>query len=75
VARGDQAVTYAPGTWHAPMVVVGRQRVDFVVTQFVNGVPQDDCQEVLLGENHVAVDLEALGLRLNREEAGRSSKL
>lgn len=46
VGHGGQAVTYAPGTWHAPMVVLGEMRVDFVVTQFVNGIPQDDCQEV-----------------------------
>lgn len=69
VARGDQAVTYGPGTWHAPMVVLGQRRVDFVVTQFVNGVPDDDCQEVLLGENSVAVDLGALGLNLIGEKA------
>jgi ureidoglycolate lyase len=50
IAHGGQAVTYAPGTWHAPMVVLGERRVDFVVTQFVNGVPQDDCQEVRIGE-------------------------
>lgn len=49
VAHGGQAVTYGPGTWHAPMVVLGAERVDFVVTQFVNGVPQDDCQEVRIG--------------------------
>jgi ureidoglycolate lyase len=46
VAHGGQAVTYAPGTWHAPMVVLGERRVDFMVTQFVNGLPNDDCQEV-----------------------------
>jgi ureidoglycolate lyase len=46
VAHGGQAVTYAPGTWHGPMVVLGERRVDFVVTQFVNGVSHDDCQEV-----------------------------
>ncbi|OAP57173.1 hypothetical protein AYL99_07911 [Fonsecaea erecta] len=62
VARGDQAVTYAPGTWHAPMVVLGQRRVDFLVTQFVNGVAEDDCQEVLLGQNNVRVDLSGLGL-------------
>ncbi|KIW92420.1 uncharacterized protein Z519_07404 [Cladophialophora bantiana CBS 173.52] len=62
LARGDQAVTYAPGTWHAPMVVLGQRRVDFLVTQFVNGVAEDDCQEVLLGRNNVGVDLGGLGL-------------
>lgn len=62
VARGDQAVTYGPGTWHAPMVVLGERRVDFVVTQFANGIPDDDCQEVLLGGNAVKVDLSSLQL-------------
>ncbi|KAI5304847.1 hypothetical protein KEM56_005832 [Ascosphaera pollenicola] len=46
VARGDQGVTYGAGTWHAPMVVLGTVRVDFAVTQFANGVADDDCQEV-----------------------------
>ncbi|KAL4957819.1 ureidoglycolate hydrolase [Aspergillus filifer] len=50
VARGDQAVTYGAGTWHAPMVVLGSQRVDFVVSQFVNGVGDEDVQEVRFPE-------------------------
>ncbi|OAF57968.1 Ureidoglycolate lyase [Pseudogymnoascus destructans] len=45
-ARGDQGVTYAPGTWHAPMVVLG-EMVGFVVAQFVNAVGEEDCQEVV----------------------------
>ena len=45
VAHGGQAVTYAPGTWHAPMVVVGSTRVDFVVVQYCNDVPAEDCEE------------------------------
>ncbi|KIW21302.1 hypothetical protein PV08_01882 [Exophiala spinifera] len=65
VAKGDQAVTYAPGTWHAPMAVIGRRRVDFVVTQFVNGVADDDCQELLLGDNAVSVDLSTLNCDLD----------
>ncbi|KIW64896.1 hypothetical protein PV04_07200 [Phialophora macrospora] len=68
VARGDQAVTYGPGTWHAPMAVLGQKRVDFLVTQFVNGVAEDDCQEVLLGRNSVRVDLK--GLRLQDVKGG-----
>ncbi|KAL2814831.1 ureidoglycolate hydrolase [Aspergillus granulosus] len=52
-ARGDQAVTYGAGTWHAPMVVVGTRRVDFVVVQFVNGVGEEDCQEVRFPEGLV----------------------
>lgn len=45
-ARGNQAVTYAAGTWHAPMVVLGAKSVDFVVVQFTNGVGEEDCQEM-----------------------------
>lgn len=50
IATGDQAVTYGAGTWHAPMVVLGAEdeKVDFVVVQFQNGVPREDCQEVAL---------------------------
>jgi ureidoglycolate lyase len=50
IATGGQAVTYGPGTWHAPMVALGPQgsTVDFVVVQFANGVPIEDCQEVVL---------------------------
>lgn len=46
VFRGDQAVTYAPGTWHAPMVVVGKKSIEFVVVQYANDVGSEDCQEV-----------------------------
>lgn len=45
IARGDQAVTYAPGTWHAPMAVVGSTSVDFIVVQYCSGVPAEDCEE------------------------------
>lgn len=49
VATGSQAVTYGAGTWHAPMVALGREGsvVDFVVVQFANGVGVEDCQEVV----------------------------
>lgn len=50
VARNGQAVTYAAGTWHAPMVVMGQRRVDFMVVQFANGVGDEDCQEIAFGE-------------------------
>lgn len=46
IARGDQAVTYGPGTWHAPMVVLGQRPIEFVVLQYGNGVGVEDCQEV-----------------------------
>ncbi|KAI0473162.1 ureidoglycolate hydrolase [Xylariaceae sp. FL0804] len=60
VASGAQAVTYGAGTWHAPMVALGprlgrrkeakanKKTVDFVVFQFANDVPADDCEEVAL---------------------------
>lgn len=48
LAHGGQAVTYAAGTWHAPMAVIGRRRVDFVVVQNRNGVVREDCEEVEL---------------------------
>lgn len=56
VAHGGQSVTYGAGTWHAPMVVVGNRRVDFMVVQFVNGVADEDCQEAAFGEG-IVVDL------------------
>lgn len=78
LAHGAQAITYSPGTWHAPMIVLGNGnkgtsrnedragdekeekkvkgdtnggangnvRVDFIVTQFVNGVQEEDCEEI-----------------------------
>jgi len=62
MATGAHAVTYGAGTWHAPMVVVGRKRVDFVVTQFVDGVPEHDCEEVTVGGGDVVVDLTGLAV-------------
>ena len=64
LATGSQAVTYGMGIWHAPMIVIGAKPVSFVVTQFVNGVPSDDCQEVELStENEVVtVQIRASGL-------------
>jgi len=46
MATGTQSVTYGPGTWHAPMVVLGAKNVDFVVVQYANGVGLEDCQEM-----------------------------
>jgi hypothetical protein len=53
------------------MAVLGKRRVDFVVTQFVNGVAEDDCQEVLLGGNEVRVGLDGLGLELGVGRPGK----
>jgi len=61
IARGDQAVTYGPGTWHAPMVVLGEKAIKFVVVQYANGVAVEDCQEVEIeardGEEGLVVDV------------------
>ncbi len=57
LATGDQAVTYAAGTWHAPMVVVGSEPIAFLVSQFVSGVAEEDCQEVVWdGDVNVKVE-------------------
>ena len=61
VAHGGQAVTYGVGTWHAPMAVLGKQRIDFVVAQFVSGIPDEDCQEIQIGEK-IAVRIDAGGM-------------
>lgn len=50
VAHGGQAVTYGEGTWHAPMVVVGWRRLDFVVVQACNGVGGEECEEWGMGD-------------------------
>ena len=68
VAHGRQAVTYGAGTWHAPMVVVGEKRVDFVVVQSVNGVSEDDCQEVEVEQEGVGVSV-AVNERLSTSSA------
>lgn len=70
IAHGAQAVTYGTGTWHAPMVVLGEKRVDFVVVQFANGVPEDDCQEVQLEGQGVGVVVD-----MGRNGRGERAKL
>lgn len=63
-------VTYGMGTWHAPMVVVGEGRVDWVVCQWVSGREGEDCQEVEIEEGlEVEIDDD---LSMSKGEAGRS---
>lgn len=47
ICKGNQAVTYGVGTWHAPMVVVDQlvPYIDFAVLIHENGVADEDCQE------------------------------
>ena len=49
-AEPGKGVAYGVGTWHAPMMVVGEGRMDFAVTQWINGQEGEDCQEVELTE-------------------------
>lgn len=63
----NMAVTYAPGTWHAPMIVLGQRRVDFLVTQFASGVADDDCQEVLIGDGPDKAQLTSAQLQERRQ--------
>lgn len=65
VATTNQAVTYGAGVWHAPMVALGPEgsTVDYVVTQFANGVGIEDCEEVVMespeDDGHILVELPA----------------
>ncbi|KAK7722337.1 hypothetical protein SLS64_000874 [Diaporthe eres] len=65
VATTNQAVTYGAGVWHAPMVALGPEgsTVDYVVTQFANGVGIEDCEEVVMespeNNGHILVELPA----------------
>ncbi|KAK9353944.1 ureidoglycolate hydrolase [Lipomyces doorenjongii] len=47
VAKGNQAVTYNPATWHAPMVSL-KEVIDFAVLIHENGMADEDCQEVYI---------------------------
>ncbi|KAL1303327.1 hypothetical protein AAFC00_006728 [Neodothiora populina] len=60
IADGSQSVTYGPGTWHAPMVVLGASSVDFVVVQYANGVALEDCQEVAVAPKSGAQGLQVI---------------
>ncbi|KAF7196173.1 Ureidoglycolate lyase [Pseudocercospora fuligena] len=59
IVRGDQAVTYGPGTWHAPMVALGEKEIEFVVMQYANGVCLEDCQEIDIVGGELSVDVSA----------------
>ena len=72
LARGSQAVTYGAGTWHAPMIVVGIRDISFVVTQYMNGVADDDCQEIEFdagGQNGLSIVVPEIGHVFPRVES------
>lgn len=61
ICGGSQGVTYAAGTWHAPMVALGERPIEFVVLVHENGVEGEDTQEVLIGQNGIGVKVLAMG--------------
>ncbi|OAA66633.1 ureidoglycolate hydrolase [Niveomyces insectorum RCEF 264] len=70
VARGDQAVTYGAGTWHAPMAALGTPgtALPFFVFQYANGVDDEDCQEIVLDSGaHDAQGTSAVTVRVPPE--------
>lgn len=66
VAHGRQAVTYGAATWHAPMVVIGEKRIDFVVVQSTNGMAEDDCEETEIQGEGLAVAVDDVARRGRR---------
>ncbi|KAL2128048.1 hypothetical protein VTI74DRAFT_9778 [Chaetomium olivicolor] len=79
VATARQAITYGAGTWHAPMVALGKdggEAMDFVVVQFANGEVVEDCQEVYFQSDAVSGEAGAV-VRLGTGEGknGRVVKL
>jgi ureidoglycolate lyase len=77
-------VTYGPGTWHAPMMVLpplekevedghtgGTGTIDFLVTQFANGVAEEDCQEVEYEGGQLGVKITAMEVSEGRAVASR----
>ena len=61
-------VTYGVGVWHAPMIVVGDARIDFVVSQWMSGKESEDCQEVDLA------GLDGQGIEVVVEERRKDAK-
>ncbi|KAL6716592.1 hypothetical protein ACLMJK_006159 [Lecanora helva] len=49
IAEPGVGVAYGVGIWHAPMVIIGEERIDFVVTQWMSGRADEDCQELGIG--------------------------
>lgn len=59
--KGNQAVTYGAGIWHAPMIVLGQLNyVDFGVLIYEvldQNCPQEDCVEEHYAETDIAISL------------------
>ena len=50
LVHGKQGISYGAGTWHAPIVVLGKEDVQFAVVVDTNGNPRDDTEEVEITE-------------------------
>ncbi|KAI9678831.1 MAG: hypothetical protein M1817_005891 [Caeruleum heppii] len=77
VGTGSQAVTYAPGTWHAPMIALDGV-VKFVVLQYGNGVQRDECEELQLGTKEmeeVLIELPQAGQTSTSNVGGLKARL
>jgi len=55
LVHGKQGISYGAGTWHAPIVVLGKEDVQFAVVVDTNGNPQDDTEEVEIKEKATVV--------------------
>lgn len=65
LCKGNQAVTYGAGVWHAPMIVVGaREYIDFgvLIYELLNpSAPEKDCVETFYGESDLLVTMYTCG--------------
>nr|CAG8547019.1 12182_t:CDS:2 [Entrophospora candida] len=50
VASNVQGVSYNPGTWHRPIIAL-EHVTDFICLTYESGVPDEDCEEVLILDN------------------------
>ncbi|QLG74967.1 hypothetical protein HG535_0H02940 [Zygotorulaspora mrakii] len=61
LCRGNQAVTYGAGIWHAPMIVLGQQEyVDFgvLIYEFLDEhAPEKDCVETHYADSEITIEL------------------
>lgn len=61
LCKGNQAVTYGAGVWHAPMIVLGlREYIDFGVLIYEllePEAPEKDCVENFYGESELVVTM------------------
>lgn len=65
LCKGNQAVTYGAGIWHAPMIALGDQEyIDFgvVIYEFHDPkAPEKDCQEQYYDDSSIKVQIFNLG--------------